>query len=66
MYCKSLIVLFPLAIVVSILLCFTASDYHFGIFKFFFFLDIVDNKQFVSLQMIAPDETKHKIVLFNN
>jgi hypothetical protein len=34
MYCKSLIVLFPLAIVLSILLCLTASDYYFGIFKF--------------------------------
>jgi hypothetical protein len=33
MFCRSLFVLFLLAIVLSVLLRFTDSDYHFGIFK---------------------------------
>jgi hypothetical protein len=36
MFCKSLFVLFLLAIVFSVLLQFMASDYPFGIFKLFF------------------------------
>ena len=35
MFCRSLFVLFHLAIVLSVLLRFTPSDYHFGIFKLF-------------------------------
>jgi hypothetical protein len=35
MFCRSLFVLFPLAIVLSVLLRFTDSDYPFGIFKLF-------------------------------
>jgi hypothetical protein len=38
MFCRSLFVLlyfFPLAIVLSVLLRYTDSDYPFGIFKFF-------------------------------
>jgi hypothetical protein len=35
MFCRSLLVLFRLAIVLSVLLRFTDSDYPFGIFKFF-------------------------------
>jgi hypothetical protein len=35
MFCRSLFVLFRLAIVLSVLLRFTDSDYPFGIFKFF-------------------------------
>ena len=36
MFCKSLLVLFLLAIVLSVLLRYTDSDYPFGIFKLFF------------------------------
>ena len=35
MFCRSLFVLFNLAIVLSVLLRFTDSDYPFGIFKLF-------------------------------
>jgi len=35
MFCKSLFVLFPLVIVLSVLLQFKDSDYPFGIFKLF-------------------------------
>jgi len=35
MFCKSLFVLFLFVIVLSVLLRFTDSDYHFGIFKLF-------------------------------
>ena len=43
MFCRSLFVLFPLAIVLPVLLRFTASDYPFGIFKLFI-CDIVMNE----------------------
>jgi hypothetical protein len=38
MFCRSLFVLFLLAIVLSALLRFTDSDYPFGIFKLFLYL----------------------------
>jgi hypothetical protein len=42
-FCRSLFVLFPLAIVLPVLLRFTSSDYPFGIFKLFI-CDIVMNE----------------------
>jgi len=36
MFCRSLFVLFHLAIVLSVFLRFTDSDYPFGVFKLFF------------------------------
>ena len=45
MFCRSLFVLFLLAIVLSVLLRFTISDYPFGIFKLFFYRNVTDNQE---------------------
>ena len=49
MLCRSLFVLFLLAIVLSVLLRFTDSDYSFGIFKPFLSSDLWQ-KQIVSIR----------------
>ena len=59
MFCRSLFVLFLLASVLSVLIQFTDSDYHFGIFKLFLrhykniFIGTESKYGIVSLQICA-------------
>ena len=50
-FCRSLFVLFLLAIVLSVLLRLTDSDYPFGIFKLFLWCAYITLKNFIMLLM---------------
>ena len=49
MFCRSLFVLFLLAIVLSVLLRFTDSDYPSGIFKLFLKMNIIMESKSIAL-----------------